>query len=110
VFPQLDGLGCSATAQRYAIKSRAEALAYLRHPVLGPRLAECVTTLLEIDGCSATEIFGFPDDLKLRSCATLFASVSGPQSVFSELLAKYYGGAPDEQTLRLLGTARDDVQ
>jgi uncharacterized protein (DUF1810 family) len=107
VFPQLQGLGRSETAQRYAIKSRAEALAYLRHPVLGPRLVECVSALLEIDGHSATEIFGFPDDLKLRSCATLFASVSGDRSVFSELLDKYFGGAPDEQTLRLLGTAGD---
>jgi uncharacterized protein (DUF1810 family) len=106
VFPQVEGLGRSATSQRYAIKSRAEAEAYLRHPVLGPRLVECVTALLRINGRSAAEIFGFPDDLKLRSCATLFASVSPGPSVFSELLDRYFGGARDEQTLRLLGAPR----
>jgi uncharacterized protein (DUF1810 family) len=105
VFPQIEGLGSSATSQRYSIKSRAEAAAYLRHPVLGPRLVECATSLLRLDGRSAAEIFGSPDDLKLRSCATLFATVSPAPSVFSELLDKYFGGARDEQTLRLLGAA-----
>ena len=107
VLPQIEGLGRSPTSQRYAIKSRAEAEAYLRHPILGPRLVECVTALLQVDGSSAAEIFGFPDELKLQSCATLFASLSPDRSVFSELLDKYFGGARDEQTLRLLGAPLD---
>ena len=102
VFPQLAGLGRSATAERYAIASLAEAGAYLKHPVLGPRLIECATAVLDVEGRSAHEIFGSPDDLKLRSCATLFALVSAPESVFTRLLAKYFDGG-DEQTLRLLG-------
>jgi uncharacterized protein (DUF1810 family) len=103
VFPQLAGLGRSATAERYAIASLAEAEAYLKHPVLGPRLIECATTVLDVEGRSAHEIFGSPDDLKLRSCATLFALVSAPELVFSRLLAKYFDGREDEQTVRLLG-------
>jgi len=102
VFPQLAGLGRSATAERYAIASLAEAEVYLKHPVLGPRLIECATAVLDVEGRSAHEIFGSPDDLKLRSCATLFALVSAPESVFARLLAKYFDGA-DELTLRLLG-------
>ena len=76
IFPQFDGLGFSATSRRYSIKSLAEAEAYLRHPVLGPRLIECAEAALGVEGRSAFEIFGSPDDMKLRSCATLFASVS----------------------------------
>lgn len=102
VFPQFDGLGFSATSRRYAIKSRAEAEAYLAHPVLGPRLVESVTAVLAIEGRSAIEIFGSPDDMKLRSSATLFASVSPAGSVFSQLLDRYFGGKPDALTLRLL--------
>ena len=105
IFPQLAGLGRSATAERYAIASLAEAEAYLKHPVLGPRMIECATAVLEIEGRSAHEIFGSPDDSKLRSCATLFALVSAPESVFARVLAKYFGGRQDEQTLRLLGRA-----
>jgi uncharacterized protein (DUF1810 family) len=103
VFPQYDGLGFSSTSRRYAIKSIAEAEAYVRHPVLGPRLVECMETVILVNGKSAYEIFGSPDDMKLRSCATLFASVSPSGSVFDRLLAKYYQGAPDSKTLRLLG-------
>ncbi|HKB02066.1 MAG TPA: DUF1810 domain-containing protein [Gemmataceae bacterium] len=103
IFPQLDGLGSSAMAQRYAIKSLAEAEAYLRHPVLGPRLEACAEAALAVEGRSAYDIFGSPDDLKLRSCATLFACVTPPGSVFDRLLAKYYGEARDDRTLRLLG-------
>jgi uncharacterized protein (DUF1810 family) len=106
VFPQLAGLGRSAMSERYAIASLAEAEAYLRHPVLGPRLSECATAVLEIDGRSAYEIFGSPDDLKLHSCATLFARASAPNSVFSKLLAKYFGGLEDELTVRLLAAPR----
>ncbi len=103
VFPQFEGLGSSPTAQRYAIKSVEEARAYLAHTVLGPRLVECAEAALGVQGRTATEIFGSPDDLKLRSSATLFAAVSPPGSVFEQVLAKYYGGRHDERTLRLMG-------
>ena len=103
IFPQLDGLAFSSTSKHYAIKSAAEARAYLGHPVLGPRLRECAEAALGVEGRSATAIFGSPDDLKLRSCATLFASVSPPGSVFDRLLEKFYGGGRDDKTLRLLG-------
>jgi uncharacterized protein (DUF1810 family) len=102
IFPQIDGLGHSPTAKHYAIKSIDEARAYLAHPVLGPRLRECAEAAAGVEGRSAAAVFGSPDDLKLRSCATLFASVSPPGSVFDRLLGKYYEGRPDEQTLRLL--------
>jgi uncharacterized protein (DUF1810 family) len=103
VFPQIDGLGFSATSRRYAIKSLAEAKAYLAHPVLGPRLTECAEAALGVEGRSAHEIFGSPDDMKLRSCATLFACVAPAGSVFDRLLAKYFQGERDGKTLRLLG-------
>jgi uncharacterized protein (DUF1810 family) len=106
VFPQLLGLGHSPTSRQYGIRDAEEAKAYLEHPLLGPRLVECAAAVLEIDGRSAYEIFGSPDDLKLHSSATLFARVSAPGSVFSALLAKYFGGTEDEQTLRLLGIHR----
>jgi uncharacterized protein (DUF1810 family) len=105
VFPQYNGLGFSPTARRYAIKSVAEAEAYLAHPVLGPRLVACAEAALGVQGRSASEVFGSPDDLKLRSCATLFAQVSPAGSVFERLLGKYFGGRRDDQTLRLLGIA-----
>ena len=103
VFPQFDGLGFSSTSKRYSIKSIAEAEAYLRHPVLGPRLAQCTEAVLGIEGRSAYEIFGTPDEMKLRSCATLFAYVSPVGSVFDRLLDKYFHGERDRKTLRLLG-------
>ncbi len=102
IFPQLDGLGYSSTAKFYAIKSKDEAKAYLNHPLLGKRLTECSEALLKIKGKSAAEIFGYPDDLKLRSSMTLFACVSESGSVFSQVLDQYYGGQPDAQTLELL--------
>jgi uncharacterized protein (DUF1810 family) len=104
VFPQVAGLGSSAMAQEYALRSRAEAAAYLRHPILGPRLLECARAVLAVEGRTAHEIFGSPDDLKLRSSATLFAEVSAPDSVFHRLLERYFGGEPDAATLRLLGS------
>lgn len=107
VFPQLDGLAFSATAQRYAIKGIGEARAYLAHPVLGPRLAACAEAALRVEGRTALEIFGSPDDLKLRSCATLFAQVSPAGSVFDRLLDRYYGGKADSRTLQRLGVAPD---
>jgi len=105
IFPQFDGLGASPTSRLYSIKSLAEAEAYLRHPVLGPRLVECISAALEVEGRSASEIFGSPDDVKLRSCATLFACVSPAGSVFERLIDRYFEGRRDRQTLRLLGIA-----
>ncbi len=107
VFPQLDGLGFSETARRYAIRGLDEARAYLEHPVLGPRLVECAEAVLAVQGRSAREIFGTPDDLKLRSCVTLFAEVSPEGSVFHRLIEVYFGGAPDGRTLTLLGQSAD---
>jgi uncharacterized protein (DUF1810 family) len=109
IFPQLDRLPRNPTFnyKLYAIKSIAEAKSYLSHPVLGPRLMECAEAALSVQGRTAHEIFGSPDDNKLRSCATLFASVSQQGSVFDQLLDKYYRGERDSKTLRLLGIASD---
>ncbi len=103
IFPQFDGLGFSPTSRRYAIKSVPEAEAYLADSVLGQRLIECAEAVLSVQGRSATEIFGSPDDVKLWSSATLFAHVSPPGSVFERLLDKYFRGERDDKTLRLLG-------
>lgn len=105
IFPQIDGLALSATAKRYSIKTVEEAKAYLDHLVLGRRLLACAEAVLRIEGRSAAEIFGSPDDLKLRSCATLFACVLPPGSVFDRLIAKYYRGQRDSKTRQLLGIA-----
>ena len=102
VFPQCAGLGYSETSQHYAIRSVAEAQAYLAHPVLGSRLMECVEAVLKVPGRTASAIFGSPDDLKLRSCATLFAQVSPPESVFEQVLDRYFGGERDPRTLEWL--------
>jgi uncharacterized protein (DUF1810 family) len=107
IFPQFAGLGSSSTSQLYAIKTLDEARAYLAHPTLGPRLLACAQAVVDLEGRSATEIFGSPDDMKLRSCATLFASVSPADSVFHRLIGKYYGGAFDAKTLHLLGIGTD---
>jgi len=106
VFPQLDGLGSSSTARRYAIRSAGEARAYLAQPVLGKRLRECASVLLSVQGRTASQIFGYPDDLKLKSSMTLFDAVSDEGSPFSRVLKRYYGGERDGATLRLLGRAR----
>lgn len=103
IFPQFDGLGFSSTSKYYAIKSRAEAEAYLNHPVLGARLVECAEAALAVEGRSALEIFGSVDDMKFKSSATLFACVSAPGSVFERLLDKYYYGQRDNKTLSLMG-------
>jgi uncharacterized protein (DUF1810 family) len=100
VFPQVRGLGRSEMATRYAMSGRAEAEAYLRHPVLSARLEECTRLVNGIDD-SASAIFGFPDDLKFRSSMTLFASVAGG-GVFREALDKFFGGEEDAQTVALL--------
>jgi uncharacterized protein (DUF1810 family) len=102
VFPQFEGLGSSATSRHFAIKSLAEARAYLDHPVLGARLRECAEAVLEVQGRSASEIFRYPDDLKLQSSMTLFELASPPESIFGRVLEKYFGGKRDEATLRLV--------
>jgi uncharacterized protein (DUF1810 family) len=102
VFPQLHGLGHSSTSQRYGIAGANEAYAYLEHELLGPRLIAICEATISIEGRSATDIFGKPDDMKLRSCATLFAFVSDANSVFHRLLDKYFDGKSDERTVRLL--------
>ena len=102
IFPQLQGLGSSPMARRYALSGLAEARAYLGHPTLGARLRECTGVVLALEGRTAHEIFGSPDDLKLRSCLTLFASASPQERVFGEALAKYFGGESDPLTHRLL--------
>ena len=108
IFPQIGGLGSSAMSRRYSIKSQAEASAYLDHAVLGPRLLACVDALLNIEGRSAAQIFGFPDDRKLRSCATLFAEVSPSGSVFHRLLEKYFQGERDVATLQRLASVKEE--
>ena len=107
IFPQFDGLGVSPTSKQYAVKSLAEAKAFLAHPLLGPRLRECAAAAVRIKGLSAADIFGFPDDMKLRSCATLFASVSPSGSVFHRLIDRFFAGEPDAETLRLIEVARE---
>ena len=101
IFPQVAGLGFSAMARRYAIASRREAEAYLQHPLLGPRLIACTRAVLAVEGRSAHQIFGSPDDLKFRSSITLFDAVA-PDGTFAEALRKYFDGRPDEATLEAL--------
>jgi uncharacterized protein (DUF1810 family) len=106
IFPQLAGLGRSPTAQYYAIRSLDEARAYLEHPLLGPRLRQCVEALLPHAGKhSAEAILGPIDALKLRSSLTLFDHVA-PEDVFARALAGFFGGEPDARTLALIGRAR----
>jgi uncharacterized protein (DUF1810 family) len=99
IFPQIEGLGHSSTTQKFALKSMAEALAYLAHPVLGPRLIECTDIVNALEGRSVTGIFGSPDDMKFRSSMTLFDEVSPDRETFGKALAKYFAGKPDPRTL-----------
>ncbi|AGL17391.1 DUF1810 domain-containing protein [Actinoplanes sp. N902-109] len=99
VFPQIAGLGSSPTAVRYAIRDLAEARAYLADPVLGARLRECAAALLALPGRTAGQIFGYPDDLKLRSSMTLFAAAAPGPAPFQAVLDRYYDGTPDQATL-----------
>ena len=101
VFPQIAGLGFSAMSQRYAISSRAEAKAYLAHPVLGPRLVECTRLVLAVEGRTINAILGAPDDAKFRSSMTLFSAVSD-EPIFGEALARYFAGERDAATLEIL--------
>jgi uncharacterized protein (DUF1810 family) len=102
VFPQIQGLGTSVMAQRFAISSLVEAEAYLRHPLLGPRLRESTRLVNLVENRSIKEIFGHPDDLKFRSSVSLFARATNDNDVFVEALRKYFDGEPDPQTLQLL--------
>ena len=102
IFPQIDGLGYSPTARRYSIKGIEEARQYLNHPVLGKRLLECTEAVVALKGGSASEIFGYPDDLKFESSMTLFEKIAGSDSVFSSALDRYCQGERDVATLRLL--------
>jgi uncharacterized protein (DUF1810 family) len=103
IFPQLGALGRTSTARFYGIGSAAEALAYWQHPVLGSRLKECAELVLAAaSGLTAHDIFGTPDDLKLRSSMTLFAAVAPEQPVFGRVLERFYGGEPDQTTLGLV--------
>jgi len=102
IFPQIDGLGFSSTAKFYAIKSREEARAYLEHPLLGARLRECTEAVLANSDRTIPEIFGYPDDLKFKSCMTLFEAVAEPGSVFEQVLDQCLDGQRDERTLALL--------
>ena len=102
IFPQLQGLGNSPMALEFAISSREEAKAYLKHPVLGPRLVECCLLVLGIDGSSIETIFGYPDHLKFRSSMTLFARAAPDSLVFTSALEKFFQGEPDPLTLASL--------
>ena len=108
IFPQIEGLGYSSTSRYYSIKSIEEAREYLHHPILGQRLLECTEKVLAINGKTALEIFGAPDDLKLRSSMTLFACVAGPESVFVRVLEKYFDGKPDQKTQIIVRTKKQD--
>ena len=106
IFPQVAGLGHSSMAQEYAIRSKDEAVAYLNHPVLGPRLQECCAALMKHQNKKVQEIMGFPDDLKLCSSITLFAQISTPDSVFHRVLNAFYSGQMDERTTAFLNERR----
>ena len=103
VFPQLRGLGHSATAQFYGIASLDEAQAYLEHPLLGPRLVRCTEAVLASRTASLRELFGSPDDLKFCSSVTLFSLAAPDDDLFQRALGRWCGGQPDENTRRLLG-------
>jgi len=102
IFPQIAGLGHSAMAQKFSITSLDEAKAYLQHPVLGQRLRECTQLVLNVNGRSAEDIFGYPDDLKFRSCMTLFLTAATDNRLFKDALLKYFDGKPDQLTLDIL--------
>jgi uncharacterized protein (DUF1810 family) len=106
VFPQIDGLGRSSTARHYAIKSLAEAGAYLGQPLLGARLAECTRTMLGHQNITAQEILGYPDDLKFRSSMTLFEHAARDKELFARAIEKYFAGRRDAMTLMILGAGR----
>jgi len=103
IFPQIEGLGHSAMAQRYAIRSADEAAAYLAHPVLGPRLRACATAVATHDDRGVDEIFGHPDNLKFHSSMTLFADVAPDEAIFQACLDQFFDGRADPATVERLG-------
>ncbi|OWW00211.1 DUF1810 domain-containing protein [Rhizobium sp. R693] len=105
IFPQIAGLGSSLMAEKYAIRSAQEAAAYLADPVLGSRLLRCVDAVLAIEGRSAHEVFGSPDDVKLRSSMTLFAAISEHGSPFHKVIDRLYRGEFDDRTIQLLNAS-----
>jgi len=102
IFPQIEGLGKSSVSQYYAIRNLEEAREYLSHSVLGERLKECTRILLDLEGLAVEDIFGYPDNLKLKSSLTLFALVAGPDSIFERALKKFFSGEKDQLTLKIL--------
>jgi len=110
VFPQIAGLGTSEMARFYAVRDRDEAVEYLNHPILGPRLQACAEAVLAAEGRTAFEIFGSPDDLKLQSCMTLFAAVAEPGSVFERVLGRSFETARCQRTLEILGQPKGDIR
>ena len=102
IFPQIAGLGFSETSKHYALQNAEEAEAYLNHPVLGTRLIEICSELLKLPTNNATQVFGTPDDMKLRSCVTLFASLPDADPVFKQVLDKFFGGEGDKLTIQIL--------
>jgi uncharacterized protein (DUF1810 family) len=110
VFPQIAGLGFSAMSREFSVSSLAEARAYLRHPVLGPRLIECATIVAGADGKSAADIFGSVDAMKLRSSMTLFMAAAPEEPAFREVLDRYFGGAPDDATAEKLALSHGDAR
>ncbi len=109
IFPQIDGLGRSITARKFAIQSLQEAAAYIKHPILGTRLIECTNLVLQVNASSAKDIFGFPDYLKFHSSMTLFACTNENTEIFNSALAKFYGGELDKNTLNILGLTEDCI-
>ncbi len=109
IFPQIDGLAQSATSKYYTIKSVEEARQYLEHPVLGKQLVECAELVLAVKGRSISQIFGYPDDMKFKSCMTLFAHAAPSHAVFAQAIDKYFNGEQDAKTLQILekGKFRD---
>jgi uncharacterized protein (DUF1810 family) len=103
IFPQIDGLAMSATSRHYAIKSLDEAQAYLAHPLLGSRLIECSRTLVALHDRFASQILGYPDDLKLKSSMTLFSLLDNADPVFEAVLDKYFDGERDKRTILITG-------
>ena len=106
IFPQIEGLGFSANAVYYSIRDLQEAAAYLKHPVLGPRLVEISKALLALASSNATQVMGSPDDIKLRSSMTLFSLVPGADPVFGEVLEKFFDGKRDERTVAVVGVRK----
>ncbi len=107
IFPNIQGLGSSGMARRYAVASREEARAYHEDPLLGARLRECTRLVLDVEGRRIEQIFGYPDDLKFHSCMTLFAKVAPEEPSYREALQKYFAGEPDPRTCAILGERSD---